>query len=158
MYKSFDRILVPLDLLPTSLIALDHAVYIARHLKSELYLLHVIETKNVSGMLKGLFNRPDRQQAPVEVDVDARLNEIANNLNKTYNLKVHVHKVEGQVYNKILSYAGEIDAGLIAMGTHGTKGVENFLGGSNTFRVVNAAKCPVLSVHEDSGNKGIKDI
>lgn len=157
MYKSFDRILVPLDLSPTSLISLDHAVFIAKHLKSQLFLLHVKETVSLGSIIKGMFSKADSKAKPEE-HVEPKLNEIAENLRKSYGLKVETAVAEGTVYSKILSYASEINATLICMGTHGTTGVETFLGGSNTFRVVNAAKCPVISVHESSGNKGIKDI
>lgn len=158
MYKKFDRILVPLDLSETSLIALDHAVFIARHFKSEITLLHVHETKNFTGVLRGLLFQSSGQEKQVIDKIEEKIQAVADDLIQKWNLRVKCVFLEGTVYTQILNHAKEMDAGVIVLGTHGTKGVENFIGGSNTFRVVNSAKCPVLTVHQQTGNKGIKDV
>ncbi len=157
MYREFNKILVPMDLSPTSILALDHATFLAKHLSAEIHLLHVKETATVNNLIRSVFKKEkDNSEKDVQ-KIDQKFTEFIAELSQK-GIKAEKKFLEGTVYVQVLNYAKEIAASLICMGTHGSKGVENFIGGSNTFRVVNSAKCPVLSVHDASGNKGIKDI
>ncbi len=51
---------------------------------------------------------------------------------------------EGDPHERILEYAGAHDVDLIAMGTHGRRGLDRYLIGSVTERVVRSADCSVL--------------
>jgi nucleotide-binding universal stress UspA family protein len=55
----------------------------------------------------------------------------------------------GPAYRLIVELAGEWDAGLIVMGSHGRTGLKRLLMGSVTERVVGQAPCPVLVVKAD---------
>lgn len=157
MYREFLRILVPMDLSPTSIIAYKHAAFLAKHLKSEVHLLHVKETTTVNNLIRNVFVK-ENDNAVKDVNViSAKFDEYLAELN-AMGVKAYKKMLEGTVYVQTLNYAKEMNASLICVGTHGSKGVENFIGGSNTFRIVNSAKCPVLSLHDHSGSKGIKDI
>lgn len=158
MHRTFDKILVPMDLSPTSILALDHALYLAKALKSEIYLLHVKETATVNNFITSIFKKDPNDGEKDTAIIENRFNEYVNDFQSKHGIKTHTKLLNGTVYIQVLNYAKEISAGLICMGTHGSKGVENFIGGSNTFRVVNQAKCPVLSIHANSGSKGIRDI
>lgn len=158
MHRTFDKILVPMDLSPTSIIAYDHALYLAKHLNSEIYLLHVSETATVNNLINTIFKKDLKDGEKDVSKIEPKFDEFIADLAKNHGIKAHKKFMEGTVYVQALQYAKEISAGLICMGTHGSKGVENFIGGSNTFRVLNQAKCPVLSLHDISGTKGIKDI
>lgn len=158
MHRSFDKILVPMDLSPTSILALEHALYLAKALKSEIHLLHVKETTTVNNLITSIFKKDPKDGVKDIATIESAFKDYISDYKSKYNIDVHMKILEGTVYIQVLNYAKEISAGLICMGTHGSKGVENFIGGSNTFRVVNQAKCPVLSIHAESGNKGIKDI
>ncbi len=52
----------------------------------------------------------------------------------------------GSVYRTVVDLAGEWQAGLIVMGSHGRTGLKRLLMGSVTERVVGQAPCPVLVV------------
>jgi nucleotide-binding universal stress UspA family protein len=147
-----------MDLSPTSILALDHALYLAKDLKSEIHLLHVKETATVNNLITSIFKKDLKEGEKDTRVVEVRFQEYINEFQSKHGIKTVVKFLDGTVYIQVLNYAKEIGAGLICMGTHGSKGVENFIGGSNTFRVVNQAKCPVLSIHANSGTKGIKDI
>ena len=54
MHRTFDKILVPMDLSPTSIIAYDHALYLAKHLNAEIHLLHVTETATVNNLINNI--------------------------------------------------------------------------------------------------------
>jgi nucleotide-binding universal stress UspA family protein len=57
------------------------------------------------------------------------------------------HRLEtGDPAEAIVQIAGEVDAGLIVMGTHGRSGLGRLLLGSVAERVLREAPCPVLTV------------
>ena len=53
---------------------------------------------------------------------------------------------EGAPHTAILEYAGEAGVDAIVMGTHGRSGLDCYLLGSVTERVVRTADAPVLTV------------
>ncbi len=55
----------------------------------------------------------------------------------------------GNPHEVILDYADENDIEMIVMGTHGRTGVDRYLIGSVTEKVVRLAEVPVVSVRED---------
>ena len=81
----------------------------------------------------------------------ARLEELAGPL-RAEGREVEVHCVQGIPPEVIVREAAERGADLIAMGTHGRSGVAHWVLGSTAERVVQHAKCPVLTVRktEDS--------
>jgi nucleotide-binding universal stress UspA family protein len=62
---------------------------------------------------------------------------------KDLNYKVFM----GDVGEKIVEYANEVEADLIIMGTHGYKGLEKIMFGSVADKVVRAAACPVMTIN-----------
>jgi nucleotide-binding universal stress UspA family protein len=73
-------------------------------------------------------------------------------------LKFDTEMASGKIYQEITRIAEEGEYGLIVMGTHGIKGIENFVVGSNTFRVVCSATCPTLTVHSETDKNEFKNI
>jgi nucleotide-binding universal stress UspA family protein len=70
-------------------------------------------------------------------------------------LRVQRHQRRGiSVAPVILEQAGEIDADLIVMSTHGRRGLENMLLGSVTEEVVRLASCPVLTIRIGKDGQG----
>ncbi|UII19084.1 universal stress protein [Fulvivirga ligni] len=63
---------------------------------------------------------------------------------KDYTLNVYNDSYEEQ---GIISFANEIDAGMIALGTHGRKGLSHLLSGSLAEDIVNHAFCPIWTFH-----------
>jgi len=53
---------------------------------------------------------------------------------------------EGKVYKEVVNQAKESDVWLIVAGTHGSSGFEELWMGSNAFRIVSAAPCPVITI------------
>ncbi len=62
-------------------------------------------------------------------------------------LKLETRVEIGRPAEKILECAEKEKIDLIIMGTHGRKGVERALFGSVAYKVVQAAPCPVLTIH-----------
>jgi nucleotide-binding universal stress UspA family protein len=63
------------------------------------------------------------------------------------------HVEEGDVAENIIDFAEAKAAGLIVMATWGLTGIDRFVLGSNTERVVRTAPCPALTVPPVSDNE-----
>jgi nucleotide-binding universal stress UspA family protein len=65
---------------------------------------------------------------------------------------------EGVVYKEITNQAKYDDAYLIVMGTHGISGFEEYFIGSNAYKVVSNAPCPVITVRNGYTKKSLNKI
>src|ERR1051325_3460277 len=148
------KVLVPLDFSETSLLALDHASYMARLFNAQLILLHVVAQKWT------VFNR-ERMEI-VERDMQEHLEfaeremrMLAENIRTTYELKdVEYTCATGNVSRAIVNYAEKKGVNIIVMGTHGASGFEEKFIGSNAYRVVNDSSCPVITIQSHRIEKG----
>jgi nucleotide-binding universal stress UspA family protein len=84
--------------------------------------------------------------------------KLAQKLKKKEGINVNTIVNTGWVKEEILETAKSTRADIIIMGTHGVKGFREFITGSNTFRIVNEAHCPVLSFRKDNDKLGFKNI
>ena len=134
----FDRILVPTDFSPSA----GEALRIAREgfPGAEIYLLHVLEPKQVAGALKSPVHSAEESRALV-AETRKRLTALARP-SKLCDVAI------GTPYEKTLARAAEWGADLIVMGTHGRTGLAHLLVGSVAEAVVRHARLPVLIAHE----------
>jgi nucleotide-binding universal stress UspA family protein len=67
---------------------------------------------------------------------------------------------KGKIYQEIANQAKINNAKLVIAGTHGVTGYEEFWIGSNAYRIVSYAPCPVITVRYDfdMSEEGIKSI
>ncbi len=149
------RILIPVDFSETSLLALEHAVLMAKLLKAEITLLHVIESLTYTSAIG--HSAVNDFEAEVEKSANARLAELAAKLSRegaTVKTMIEV----GRIYRQVVEAALKIKADLVIMGTHGVSGFREFLIGSNASRVVSEAACPVITVQSHAKTIGFKNI
>jgi nucleotide-binding universal stress UspA family protein len=59
----------------------------------------------------------------------------------------------GDPADRICAYARELDARMVAMGTHGYGGMMTLLVGSVSSEVIRKAGCPVLVVHDEHADE-----
>lgn len=149
------RILIPVDLSANSLLALEHASFMAKLFKADLILCHIMETKILKLDL-GKLSQSDKKNA--EQIISEKLEELAVDLRFKTGCQVDYLIKSGKIHKKIGEAAEETKASLIIMGTHGVSGFEEFFIGSNAFRVITEANCPVLTVQEHSKKIGFSDI
>jgi nucleotide-binding universal stress UspA family protein len=126
MSVSFNQILVPVDGSVQSMVAFRSAVFFAKKYNSQVTVLHISDDTAPQEAIKG------------QLATDAENYPFA-----------YQHR-KGSVYKEIIHTAKEIEANLIVMGTHGVSGFQEFWMGSNTYKVISTAKCPVLSMREDT--------
>jgi nucleotide-binding universal stress UspA family protein len=143
----YSHILVPIDGSATSAKGLDEAIALARHLKSRLRLVHVVQ---LAGMVT-----PESLPLATDQTADA-IRSAGNKLLQECKDKATKAGVEAEVdlVETTASTAGECivatatasQADLIVCGTHGREGISRVLMGSDAEYVARHAAVPVLLV------------
>lgn len=142
---SFRRILAPLDFSPHARRAVDVATRWSRHFDAHLSLLHVLASHPPPGIY-GMDEASDPTWARrVEDEVREELREWDETIRHEAP-DVESHLESGDPAAVIVDYAAEHDVDLLILASHGRTGVDRFLLGSTTERVVRNAPCPVLVV------------
>lgn len=144
-FRPIDRILVPIDFSSHSEAALQQAVALAKKLSARLQLLHVIEESvhpafYASGKTSIFDFIPDLKQK-TEAELQRMLSTVAAG-----DVQAEYHVLEGRASHDIAKFAREQGSDLIVISTHGLTGIEHFLVGSVTEKVIRTAHCPVLTV------------
>lgn len=141
------RILVPIDFSEDSVFALDVAIEIANFLHANLRLMHVRTGRRYHPEFAQ--NNPDLLLADVDTSymeyLIKRAKEKYREPNGTIDFKIR----EGNVVREISNQARYDDSSLIVVGTHGVSGFEDRWVGSNAYRLVANAPCPVLTVRSE---------
>lgn len=150
-----NKILVPVDLSANSLLALDHASFMAKLFKADIILVHVMETK-VAKLDLGKFTASDKKYA--EEIISEKLDELATQLRIKIGGKVTYILKAGKISKGLVEAIDESKADIIIMGTHGVSGFEEFFMGSNAFRLVTEANIPVISVQKHASKVGFDNI
>ncbi len=155
----FERILVATDFSPSSEKALHHAIAIARHFDSTLYLAHVVSS--LGFVLAG----PDTAVAASEAAWrDARrLEDRLDSAGILTGVKHEIAVREGKVWEEIERMVTDHDINLIVLGTHGRTGLRKLVLGSVAEEIFRHATCPVLTVGpsapaESAVNAGLQHI
>ncbi len=147
------NILCPLDFSEFSARAYAHAQSLARHYQSTLFAVHVIQS---------VFSAYPTYINPDVVDEVSRglrsfaADELKEFLEKHTQPGVRLESQiqEGDITDTILALAQTREAELIVMGTHGRRGLDHWLLGSITEKVLRKARCPVLAVHSPLDQSG----
>lgn len=142
--RIISRILVPSDFSECSAEALEYAMALAKPLRADLILVHVIEPfpyKLVEGMTFSDYGYGAQLTSQIQVLLD----KISNQLLKE-KLSVETHLISGTAFREITQLAEREGIDLIVMGTHGRTGINRLITGSVAEKVVRLAPCPVLTV------------
>jgi nucleotide-binding universal stress UspA family protein len=145
MYR---RILVPVDGSPTSKLGLRHGVGLAKDQRARVRVLNVIDEVAIAPMIDGYpadmtrYIESMREVGKRALDEGAALAEKAGVAADT----VIVQARGRHVSDVILGDAKNFRADLIVMGTHGRRGLNRLLLGSDAERVLREAPVPVLLV------------
>jgi len=147
--KNFDlkKIVVPTDFSDTAEAAIRHATHIAKVYGAEIHLVHVLEAYTANVNIPE-FREVDAVIVNLFEKVEHKLQTYGNRLAMETGIKVSTHAATGGIKAKVVAYAKSIDANLIVTGTHGASGFKEFFMGSNSYRIVSEAPCPVLSVNQ----------
>jgi nucleotide-binding universal stress UspA family protein len=145
------KILIPVDFSGTGIKVLDQAILMAKKAKAEIILLTVLEGpfgNHGSDYIGISISNSEEYETMIVNEADRLMTALEKKLTEKGVTKVSFLIEKGTPYKKILSVAKDIQADIIIMGTQGISGFREFVIGSNTFRVVSEATCPVLSIQK----------
>lgn len=139
----YNQILFPTDGSEPAESALDYAVQVAAEHDATLHLLNVADVSQVS-----LHQVRDDVLDALEREGQEIVDEAARRATDR-GIETVSNVVRGDPYRSIVEYSNESDIDLIVMPTHGRHGLERFLLGSVTERVINTATVPVVAVNPE---------
>ncbi len=143
------QVVVAYDFSPSAEEALMRAVDVAA--RAPEHVLHIVCALDPSGSMRHItVEAADniQRQALERVTATFAGRETASEV------QVFVHARIGHPATEILAVAEDVGADLLFIGSHGKTGIERFLLGSVSERVVREAKCPVMVVR----HKGYEDV
>lgn len=141
------RILVPIDFSEDSVFAVDVAIMLANFIQADLRLMHVRTGRRYHPQFAQ--NNPHLMLADLDTSFMEYLINRAKEKYKVQNGELDFKIREGNVVREISNQAHYDDANLIVVGTHGVSGFEDRWVGSNAYRLVANAPCPVLTVRSE---------
>lgn len=147
----YQKILLPTDGSKFAENAAKHAIWIASRSGAEIIVLNVIETSSLVGLpaedlivkIKEMLKEEGRRSLE-------RISEMISESeadSKIEDVKITLKTEEGSPADSILKTVDEENVDLVVMGTSGKHGLDRFLLGSVTEKVVRSSNCPVLAVH-----------
>ncbi len=148
-----NKILIPFDFSETAELSLEHALFMAKLMKADITLLHIVENVSFTAAISQAFGGVEKQ---IESATSEKLEQYARDIHNKSGIKIRVRTEVGRIYKKICAVAKEIEADIIIMGTHGSSGYQKYTVGTNTSRVVQEAPCPVISVQTHATGLGFK--
>ena len=152
----FQRILVPVDGSHTAELGLNLAIGMARESGATLYVLHVVPEFIVmqdaiggamyaDRLLEGMREAGRQTLAKAEAKVRAK---------KLKYRAILIEEPAVRVSEVIVSQAKKVKADVIVLGTHGRRGLQRMVMGSDAEGVVREAPVPVLLVRSrDKGRR-----
>ncbi len=134
------EIIVAIDFSKGSMYALDLALDIANKTDANIMMVWV-DNQSESDSAISTSGNEIRNEAKSHIE----------KIQDEYQKKLHNGKLsyklrKGRVYSEIANQAKYNDAELIIAGTHGASGFEKMWMGSNAFRIVTYAPCPVITI------------
>ena len=144
-------VVTPVDFSDNSKLIAESAAFMAGSFKATLVLLFVVQKfEDYSGFFVPQMNIPDFEQdllSQAKEKMDTFKKEIEVFAQKQGVPKVTGTVIVGDVAEAIVGFSSEQENALIAMGTHGYKGLEKIMFGSVADKVVKSAACPVLTIN-----------
>jgi nucleotide-binding universal stress UspA family protein len=142
MKTQINSILIATDFSDLSESALKAGIAIAKRQNAQVTLLHVVDLLPYLLPTEVLLSDPQDVLSRME----EQLKELSEKIQKETGVQASVKALKGTPSDTICKLAHEDNYSLIVMGTHGVSGLREFFIGSEAFRVVKNAACPVLTI------------
>jgi nucleotide-binding universal stress UspA family protein len=156
IHFSSSKILIPVDFSETSLLAIKHGAYMAKHCGAQLSLLHVVNTHYMSQNM--FLPTVNLDLGEIEGKAAEKLAQLAKDIKSEYGVDADTIIKSGTPSNEVTKVAKEVDASLIVMGTHGYGPLENFVIGSVALKVLTKSHCPTMAMSSDAEHNGYRKI
>lgn len=157
MKLNIKKIMVPVDFSETSNHALEHAGWIASTAHAELLLAHVLPPNPY------YFETADPQVLPEDLVesrnfAEEKIRDIMRSCSEKFGVNPRYRILHGKISDELTQLASDESIDIIMMGTHGAKGLEEILIGSNAQNLVAHAPCPVITFQKDERKPGFDNI
>ena len=138
---TFEHVMVPTDFSDVSQRALEYAKTLAKQGNSELLLAHVSPGAD-------LITSPEAAwiDAAGIAGLDERQLEQGSAALRSEGYRVRTISLTGPLNAELLSAIEKYQVDLVVLGTHGRKGLERLLLGSDAEALLRHAHCPVISI------------
>ena len=134
------QIIVATDFSKCSLHALEYAINLANKIKANILLVWVDNTRSDESVFPDIASGSRKE---IIESFDEIIEKYGSQLLEgEFNYKIR----KGKVHIEVANQAKYSDAMLVIAGTHGVTGFEEFWIGSNAYRIVTYAPCPVITV------------
>jgi nucleotide-binding universal stress UspA family protein len=137
-------IIVAVDFSNTSIHAIEYAISLANKMKSDIHLIWVDKISTQESVYPDTSNE-NRNEAKKRFD--ELINQYGKKLTKGLSMEYKLKK--GRIYREVDNLARINEAELIVTGAHGISGYEEYWIGSNAYKIVTYAVCPVITVRHD---------
>ena len=148
----FKHILCPTDLKDRADLAIKKAVQIAHQFSSKITLLNIHEEfmdKEEREMLRVSVNKMKEKYRRIAIDSKEEMKAVIHKLHADdIEMDYLLHK--GKPEKAIVEVADKLGSDLIVICTDGRDNVMDFVTGTITEHVINAATCPVLVIRYKS--------
>ncbi len=142
----YKNILLPTDFSKGSEEAYEHAKDIAKSMGAKVHLLHVIQPVVYPTGIELAHESLINLESDLEKIGEENLNKVSERL-KTVGVESKNTILMGKPSEQIMEYVNKYNIDLVVIATHGSSGIERFLFGSTTEKVIRKVQCPVLVVH-----------
>lgn len=145
-------IILAMDFSDGAMNALHFAINVANKIQANLMMVWVDKSKNSNTVYANAFDP--------RLEAKKRFEAIVEEYHDKLTGGKFLYKMRnGKVHKEIGNQAKYHDATLIIAGTHGTSGFDEFWIGSNAYKIVANAECPVITLRSDEDyQKPIKNI
>jgi nucleotide-binding universal stress UspA family protein len=140
----YDEVLIPTDGSEPAAMAIDHGLAIAQKTGARIHAVNIVDVGDVAASPN--YTPPTEVIEHLESEGEAATDRIATQA-RARGLDAITEVREGFPASDLLDYADEHDIDLITMGTTGRTGLNRYLLGSTTERIIRHAEIPVLAVN-----------
>ncbi|MFB6105924.1 MAG: universal stress protein [Halobacteriaceae archaeon] len=141
----YEHILVPTDGSEGSERAVAEAIGLAQTFGATIHAVYVVDAASIPSGIDASMTYDALEEYGEEV-----LEDVAERAREA-DVEVETEVVSGSPHAAIVDYAESHDVDLVVMGTHGRRGLDRYLLGSVTEKVVRTSPAPVLTVRLSPG-------
>ena len=138
----YDAVLVPTDGSEGTRGAVEHAIDHARRYDAALHVVYVVDAR--VGVVRE--TTPDAIFEELETRGQRAIDDVITQAEAAAVDTIEGVVARGDPHQAILDYVDDADIDLIVMGTHGRSGLDRYLLGSVTEKVLRLTEVPVLAV------------
>lgn len=138
----YDTILVPTDGSDHAVRAAEHGLGLARAFDATVHVINALDVRAAAGPFDA-GGVDEEYVAQLEEEREKTIEAVETVVDESDDVRTAV--IRGKPSEAILEYAADNDAELLAMGTHGRSGLNRYIAGSVTERIVRHADIPVLT-------------